>query len=185
MYSLLPHKEVRFLFPVLPLFNAVAATGLAHVWQLCRQQRSTRLLWHLGASIAALMCLSIVLTALAASHFNYPGGTALQQLHAATQSRATQHLHIETLPAMTGVSRFLESASGWTYTKTEAVNQSALDGYTHVLSTAATLPRFHVLAKTAAFHRVVTVWQRMDTSVKWACLCLRSSVYAHHAAGKH
>jgi hypothetical protein len=45
--------------------------------------------------------------------------------------------------------------------------------------------RFHVHAQTAAFHRVVTVWQRMDTSVKWACLCLRSSVYAHHAAGKH
>ena len=78
--------QVRFLFPVLPLFNAVAAAGLARIWQLCRQQRSTRFLWHLGASIAALACLSIVLVASAASHFNYPGGTALQQLHAATQS---------------------------------------------------------------------------------------------------
>jgi hypothetical protein len=81
--------QVRFLFPVLPLFNAVAAAGLAHVWQLCRRQRSNNILWHVGASIAASMCLSIVLTALAASHFNYPGGTALQQLHAATQSRVS------------------------------------------------------------------------------------------------
>ena len=84
--TVLSNVQVRFLFPVLPLFNAVAATGLAHVWQFSRRRRSIMIMWHVGASIGALICLSIVLTALAASHFNYPGGTALQELHAATQS---------------------------------------------------------------------------------------------------
>jgi hypothetical protein len=86
--------QVRFLFPVLPLFNAVAAAGLARIWQFCRQQHSTKILWHLGASGAALVCLGVVLTASAASHFNYPGGTALQQLHAATNSSVRHLLRI-------------------------------------------------------------------------------------------
>jgi hypothetical protein len=51
--------------------------------------------------------------------------------------QAMQNLHIETPPAMTGVSRFLESASGWTYDKVRCAGvglQTQLGGEVHDLS---------------------------------------------------
>ena len=37
IYSLLPHKELRFLFPVLPIFVAAAAVGLEKIKYWCFQ----------------------------------------------------------------------------------------------------------------------------------------------------
>lgn len=72
--------QVRFLFPVLPLFNVAAAAALARTWKRCRHQNSTRVLWHVATASAALACLAVVFLAIKASHYNYPGGDALRRL---------------------------------------------------------------------------------------------------------
>lgn len=123
---------MRFLFPVLPLWNVLAAVTLARL----HRNRTKSAFWalaYLGA--AAGVALSAVLAGLitAASALNYPGGYALQRLHHVVSSADASVLrggatpgvgavpnltvHVDVLPAMTGVSRFLELGPPWSYSK--------------------------------------------------------------------
>ena len=83
--------QVRFLFPVLPLFNVAAAAGLVRLYR----NRRKGLLW-LGLWLAALALLAcsaaaaVLMTAV--SRGNYPGGHALAELHAAEVSSAAEAL---------------------------------------------------------------------------------------------
>ncbi|KAL6779644.1 hypothetical protein ACKKBG_A13140 [Auxenochlorella protothecoides x Auxenochlorella symbiontica] len=125
LYSFLPHKEARFLFPALPLFTACAAVAL---------QRILHNAWHAkhGWRLAAAGTLGIFLagagvTALttAVSRANYPGGVAIRRLHelGGGSKGAGAHptrVHVGTLAAMTGVSRFTELPGGaWMYSKVD------------------------------------------------------------------
>ena len=79
--------QVRFLLPVLPLFNVLAAAGLVRL----AQSRSKSPTWA-GAHAAAVAALAATLAATvlmtAASRRNYPGGHALARLHALGASQA-------------------------------------------------------------------------------------------------
>ena len=83
--------QVRFLFPVLPLFNVAAAAGLVRL----HRNRRKGLLW-VGLWLAALALLACSAAAAvlmtAASRGNYPGGHALAELHAAEASSSAQAL---------------------------------------------------------------------------------------------
>ena len=81
--------QVRFLFPVLPLFNIAAAAGLMRLYR----NRQKGLLWQ-GLCLTALALLAcsaaagVLMTAV--SRCNYPGGHALAKMHAAEASRAAE-----------------------------------------------------------------------------------------------
>ncbi|KAL6779643.1 hypothetical protein ACKKBG_A13140 [Auxenochlorella protothecoides x Auxenochlorella symbiontica] len=145
LYSFLPHKEARFLFPALPLFTACAAVAL---------QRILHNAWHAkhGWRLAAAGTLGIFLagagvTALttAVSRANYPGGVAIRRLHelGGGSKGAGAHptrVHVGTLAAMTGVSRFTELPGGaWMYSKEEGLPPKALAGrgYDYLLTDQA------------------------------------------------
>lgn len=91
------------------------------------------------------MILSILSTSVAlyASSQNYPGGTALHQLthrlttHFNQELLATlpsPYIHIDVLPAQTGVTRFGETVEGWRYDKSEDLKETDMGRFTHLLT---------------------------------------------------
>ena len=114
LYSNLPHKEVRFLFPVLPLWNICAAAGLTGLlskqsnifpYGTCKTKTSSKSAVEMKrepislffglitmATVAAGLLAGVVLTvtSLVASRANYPGGAALSKLHSLGSDFANQ-----------------------------------------------------------------------------------------------
>ncbi len=158
LYSFLPHKELRFILPAMPIFNVIAAEGLGGVWRLYgvvfhgsdkRTKKATATFKLLVRIFSALLlagsALLLVATAagtalfLTASSSNYPGGVAFQRLHEiipATNSDV--HVLIKNAAAMSGVTRFGEQRADWTYSKEgyEDENQIGQDvgAFTHVIT---------------------------------------------------
>lgn len=102
VYSVLPHKELRFIFYVLPVFNAVAAVGIEKWYRSAvhkvglRDDKKTdggcRREWKIGDKLLVLAFVGLVgatfagsiaqtVISCAASRQNYPSAVALGQLH--------------------------------------------------------------------------------------------------------
>jgi alpha-1,6-mannosyltransferase len=124
LYSILPHKEWRFIIYVVPALTASAAQGAAYIWT----RRAKSLIYRLLALAMGLSTLASFLISslvyLPASAANYPGAHALQSVHHhadGTQPRIV--LHMGNLACQTGVTRFLQLDSStpttWIYDKTE------------------------------------------------------------------
>ncbi|KIV84903.1 hypothetical protein PV11_00652 [Exophiala sideris] len=109
-YSVLPHKETRFIFPVVPAVTAAVAVCAAYISN--RADRSV--LYKLSHYI---LILSTVMTTIFAtgvllplSALTYPGGQALDALHALSVNYAPQpqiRVHLTNLALQTGVTHFL------------------------------------------------------------------------------
>ncbi|KAJ8598115.1 hypothetical protein CTAYLR_009502 [Chrysophaeum taylorii] len=109
LLSTLPHKELRFVFPALPLLNLAAAAA--------RPRKHLLLLLLLSPNLAATLFVFA-----RAARLNYPGGRALHLLHEIAKSDKTSNrrVHIDVDAAVSGVSRFGELYRPyWTYNKTE------------------------------------------------------------------
>ena len=124
-FSFLPHKELRFIYYTIPLFNAVSARAYSDLHLRYTKHLKWRLLY-----IFALFCLianaALSLLFLYASTHNYPGGEIMTLLHKKVSCDENAHVYISNYAAQTGVTRFTEACSSWTYNKTENLNIEAL-----------------------------------------------------------
>jgi alpha-1,6-mannosyltransferase len=112
LYSCLGHKEMRFLFPVMPLWNLAAAIGMSRIHSLVfmtlldkinggemqqhqnqRQPKRTMiaLLGLFAVAVALVLSLVASWSFVAVSRWNYPGGMALQQLQDHVVTSVTAH----------------------------------------------------------------------------------------------
>jgi alpha-1,6-mannosyltransferase len=130
LYSLLPHKEWRFIVYVVPPLTAVSSLGASWVWT--RRTKSivyATLTFALLVSVLASLAASSTL--LAISSLNYPGGEAVMRLReVAANETGTVYVYADNLVCQTGLTRFLEGryervdvggvlAPRWVFDKTE------------------------------------------------------------------
>jgi len=169
VYSLLPHKEARFIIYSVPALTAVAASGASHIW--IRRHRSRLCALGAIALVASTIAAFAASTALLAlSSQNYPGAVALQRLHMrADGERPMVRVHIGNLAAQTGVTRFLQRGTPagagegtvWYYDKTEVGRDGEADSDANV--SREFWERFdYVLVEVEEEKRVSGKWEVMD-----------------------
>lgn len=185
IYSLLPHKELRFVLPATPLFNACAAVAVdrcvfqallpgasvgkktdgdaSHATSATRRMKGAVRLTRVLPALAVfgLWALSVAAHAVfaIAARKNYPGGVAFARLHATDREGRgfdPGSVHVDAAAAMTGVSRFGESAdvgSGWVYSKEEglAPSELALRGFKYLVCGSASVPGYEVIEAVEGF----------------------------------
>ncbi|GKY91777.1 hypothetical protein MPSEU_000149400 [Mayamaea pseudoterrestris] len=170
LYSLLGHKEIRFLFPVLPLWNMAAAIGCQHIHEFAlpdKDKPSSKIeKLSFGCMVLALL-LSLVasISFVMVSSWNYPGGRALHRLGYIVKESLEHgndskdvHVYIDVAAAMTGVSLIGQRAAQviapnarWTFEKGGFEDEHAFskndayEKYTHLLSETPDIPGFRVL----------------------------------------
>ncbi|UJR31419.1 hypothetical protein I4U23_018912 [Adineta vaga] len=134
IYSILPHKELRFIIYTFPILNIPIAQGCAWLFQTRRRWSIIVKLFVLGLLTANLLQTSV---SLIASHYNYPGANALLKLQSYRKYDSTATVHIDVYSAENGVSRFLEM-NHWIYNKTENLTIDVLSsGFDYLLVEAA------------------------------------------------
>ncbi|TPX33102.1 hypothetical protein SmJEL517_g03915 [Synchytrium microbalum] len=136
MYSILPHKEWRFVIYVIPLFNMAASVSLVSILKSTNNHSSKMLLT--GSILAALLStFTYSLLQLYVSSMNYPGGIALARLHTLYPPSTQLYIHLDTYTCTTGASLFGQLNNEWKYSKYE--NHTSLSeyvdfGYTHLIT---------------------------------------------------
>eukprot|EP01083_Nonionella_stella_P291236 991087_1 len=159
VFSFLPHKELRFVFYAFPLFNAIAAIGVAKLldsfpYPALRKgkKKMSKIFYYISrtALIGVAVCSGLAsLVFLRASSLNYPGGKALMKLHKVVLERGDPSqtsppiIHIGNVAAISGVSRFLERPE-FRYSKLENVKLSEYEshGFAYLLSEKESIPGF-------------------------------------------
>jgi alpha-1,6-mannosyltransferase len=126
-YSLLPHKELRFIFFGIPLFNLTAAVGIERIRSKFKSIFKLLSMGLILSFVASLVFLYI-------SSYNYYGAGALNRLHRMeSKNYGLKYVHMDAHVTMNGVSRYLQyPTSFWIYSKQEK-NVNYRD-YTHILS---------------------------------------------------
>ncbi|XP_069142697.1 dol-P-Man:Man(7)GlcNAc(2)-PP-Dol alpha-1,6-mannosyltransferase-like [Argopecten irradians] len=134
LYSILPHKELRFIIYVFPVFNVAVGLALSRLWMNSSKSKMQKLV-AVGAVLHLLGNLSMSAGFLYISRHNYPGGVAMRYFHQLTPPHSKVHVHIDVATAQTGVSRFTQLNNNWIYNKTEDLSPGGPDmmSYSHLL----------------------------------------------------
>ena len=177
VYSLLPHKEWRFIVYVIPGLTAIASAGASWIWM----QRRRSLLYGLAATILAL---SVMFSAIASlcllgiSSFNYPGGDALVRLQEMLMHEAPPlEIRLDNLSCQTGVTRFLQEPGNaainkrlqpeWHFDKTEDPN---------ILGSTSFWTQFDFVLAESAHSVPPGSWDKVDVVNSYAGLSLLEGV---------
>jgi alpha-1,6-mannosyltransferase len=168
-YSILPHKEARFVFYVAPSLTAAAALGANYLWT-----RRAKSYAHLALAGAAALSVPLSLAAstafLVLSSLNYPGGEALTYLRANLASSSSLSaggvvpVHASVLACMTGVTLFGSSPAAW---PTHHASGSADDGSAtlNTLSSPGGVSIALDKTESAAELRDPRFWSRFDYAI--------------------
>ena len=169
LYSFLGHKEMRFIFPALPVLNLAAAAGMSRLTNLAfppvAKKDGMKSSWIARLAFACgLLCLVLTLvgslTFVAVSRWNYPGGDALATLATYVQQKEGQSenapklvsVYIDVASSMSGVSLFGQRAAQastpgikWNFVKGGYEQQNQLGDesfhkFTHLLSENPNVP---------------------------------------------
>ncbi|OEU10286.1 dolichyl-phosphate-mannose-protein mannosyltransferase [Fragilariopsis cylindrus CCMP1102] len=161
LYSFLGHKEMRFIFPALPILNLGAAVGLSKLARLAfPSPLYNKDKGYVVSFIArfgfgcGLLCLILTLCGslafVAVSKSNYSGGDALRELSLHVQNVASSassndddvsknnlspiYVHVDVAAAMSGVSLFGQRAAAQTVTSPSIEWKFSKDGYEEGMS---------------------------------------------------
>ena len=120
VYSLLPHKEWRFIIYSVPAFTAVASSTAGWFW-IRRKKSLTYRLLNILMIVSTFASFVTSLGLLYISSLNYPGGEALHRLHerAVADGKETVRVYMGNLACQTGITRFQQLHPTWIYDKTE------------------------------------------------------------------
>ncbi len=127
-YSLLPHKELRFIFFALPLFNLTAAVGVVQLKAKFNKLSLLVSLVMIASFVASMFFLYV-------SSINYYGADALNQLYRREMHNDYHYpfkqVHMDSHVTMNGVTRFSQftpvsqpndnatASTSWKYSKRE------------------------------------------------------------------
>ncbi|XP_060078441.1 dol-P-Man:Man(7)GlcNAc(2)-PP-Dol alpha-1,6-mannosyltransferase-like [Ylistrum balloti] len=140
LYSILPHKELRFIIYVFPVFNVAVATALSRLWMNSSKSTIQKLI-AFGAILHLLANVASTAAFLYISRHNYPGGVAMRYFHQITPFYNKEHIHIDVATAQTGVTRFTQLNNNWIYNKTEKLLPGGPEmmSYTHLFVGASSV----------------------------------------------
>jgi alpha-1,6-mannosyltransferase len=109
IYSLQPHKELRFIYYVVPPLTAAAAIGANNIFA-SRTKSTTHAIKAVLVVTSVLLSFAASTGMLLVSSLNYPGGEALAQLQTIIQTsphtNTTVTVHADVVSCMTGVTLF-------------------------------------------------------------------------------
>ncbi|CAA6669786.1 unnamed protein product [Spirodela intermedia] len=133
LYSKLAHKELRFIFSAIPIFNLCAAIAASRLYN---NRKKGMWRWLYIAMLGSfLVSLGFSVLIFMASFNNYPSANALKALH-----HIDKWVHIDSFAAINGISRFCENNSP--YSKEEGISLSEYPAQKFHISTEVSFSSF-------------------------------------------